>query len=209
MENLAIVSLVGNIVQFVDFTGELVGKSVELYRSSEGTLAEHADAELATNHLKLLSNKLKDASTIAGDCVLKSLCESCQVTAEELLAALNKVKVNGKQGRWKSSRKALQSVWNKEKIHALEDRLAKFREELNLHVTVELRYEYILLSNICANRQCGAVSKSHDLRQITQTASIISVWPHERYLTLLLSNRTCLRRTTIGRLLKWRSQRER
>jgi Fibronectin type III-like domain len=51
METLAIVGLIGNVVQFVDFSGKLIAKSTELYRSSEGALAENIDVETATNHL--------------------------------------------------------------------------------------------------------------------------------------------------------------
>ena len=163
MDTLAIIGLVGNIVQFIDFSGKLIAKSTELYRSSEGALAENIDAETATNHLVLLNNKLKDAATASSDDALKRLCKSCKSTANELLAALNKVKLNGKQDRWKSIRKALRSVWSKEKIYKLEGRLARFREELNLHVVVDLRYIGIFLGNNCANYTCGIGSKSYDL----------------------------------------------
>jgi hypothetical protein len=93
----------------------------------------------------LLNNKTKDAATIANDDALKRLCESCKSTADELLAALDKVKVNGKQDRRKSIRKALRSVWSKERICELVGRLEKFREKLNLHVIVDLRCVGILL----------------------------------------------------------------
>jgi hypothetical protein len=67
METLAIIGLVGNIVQFVVFSGKLISKSTELYRSSEGALAEHIDIETVTSHLVLLNSKLKDAATTSGD----------------------------------------------------------------------------------------------------------------------------------------------
>ena len=133
------IGLIANVFQFIDFGGKLIAKSTELYRSSEGALAENIDVETATNHLLLLNSKLKDAATTAGDNALKSLCESCKSTADELLAALNEVKVNGEQDRWKSIRKALRSVWSKEKICELEGRLARFREELKLHSIMDLR----------------------------------------------------------------------
>ena len=139
MEAFAIIGLVGNIVQFVDFSSKLLTKSTELYQSNEGALAENIDTEIATNDLVLLNNKLKDAATTTSDDALKRLCESCKSTANELLAALNKVRVNGKQNRWKTIRQALRSVWSKEKIRELEGRLARFREELNLHVVVNIR----------------------------------------------------------------------
>lgn len=139
METVAVISLVGNVIQFVDFSAKLIAKSTELYRSSEGALAENIDTKAAIDHLVLLNDKLKGSAATTNDNTLKNLCESCQSAADELLTALNKVKVSGKQDRWKSMRKALRSVWDKEKIRELEGRLARFREQLNLHITVELR----------------------------------------------------------------------
>jgi len=152
METLAIIGLVGNIVQFVDFSGKLVSKSAELYRSSEGVLTENSDIETAINHLVLLNNKLKDAATTTGDSALQSLCKSCSTTADQLLAVLDKVKVKGKQGKWKSIRKALRSVWSREEVEELGRRLERFREELNLHVTVDLRWVWMLLRIGYANK---------------------------------------------------------
>ncbi|XTI95124.1 hypothetical protein V2W45_1503335 [Cenococcum geophilum] len=129
METLAIIGLVGNIVQFIDFSGKLISKSTKLHRSSEGALAENIDTETATNHLVLLNSKLRTTATATGDSALESLCKSCGTAADELLAALEKVK--------KSMRKALRSVWNKEE--ELERQLARFREELKVHVVVNLR----------------------------------------------------------------------
>jgi hypothetical protein len=151
METLAIIGLVGNIVQFVDFSSKLISKSTELSQSSKGALAEHIEIETATNHLVLLNSKLKDASTTTGDGALESLCISCGTAADNLLAALDKVKVKDKQHRWKSIRKALRSVWSKEEIEDLERRLAKCREELNFHVAVDLRWVRMLLRISYAN----------------------------------------------------------
>jgi molecular chaperone GrpE (heat shock protein) len=140
METLAIISLVGNIVQFVDFSGTLISKSTELYRSGENALAENIDIETATRHLVSLNKKLKDAATDTSDRTLESLCKSCDAVADSLLVALESVKAKGKQQKWESIRKALKSVWNKKDIEDLERRLAGFREVLNLHVTMGLRY---------------------------------------------------------------------
>jgi hypothetical protein len=139
MEALTAISLVGNIVQFVDFGSKLISKSAQLYRSSEGALAENIDIEMATNDLVLLNNQLKTGASTTGDTALERLCKSCNDTADDLLAALDKVKVKGKQQKWKSIRKALQSEWSKGEIGQLEQRLAMFRDELNLHVVVDLR----------------------------------------------------------------------
>lgn len=139
MDPLSVVGLVGNIVQFVDFTGKLISTSVFLYHSGKGALPENTDIETATKHLVLLNTKLKDAATSTGSRELQRLCTSCGDVADELLAALDKVKVKDEPGKWKSVQKALRSVWSKDDIEGLEKRLARFREELNLHIVVEIR----------------------------------------------------------------------
>jgi hypothetical protein len=93
MEALAAIGLVGNIVQFVDFSGKLVSKSVQLYYSNNGALVEHVDIETATKHLAVLNKKLKDDAISVGDGALQSLCLSCQNAAIDLLVALDQVKV--------------------------------------------------------------------------------------------------------------------
>jgi hypothetical protein len=141
MEPLAIVSLVGNIVRFVEFSSKLVSKTVEAYHSADGTLVENADAGTATNDLIALNAKLQLSTTGPnGNPALVALCVSCNDVARELLDALAKLKVQGGKSKWKSFRKALRSVWSKEEILGIENRLSRFREELNLHVVVELRY---------------------------------------------------------------------
>ena len=160
MDPLTIIGLVGNIVQFVDFSGKLISKSTELYHSSEGALAANIGTETATNHLVLLNNKLKNAAITTGDGALERLCKSCGTVADELLAALDKVKVKGKQDKWKSIRKALRSVWSKEEIMELERRLARFREELNLHIVVDLRCVCTFISTGYADNPYALGSKS-------------------------------------------------
>jgi len=163
METLAAIGLIGNIVQFVDFSGKLISNSAQLYQSSKGALQVNIDIERATNHLVQLNSKLKDAATSAGDEALERLCQSCNTAADELLGALDKVKVKGKGGRWESIRKALLSVRSKEEIEELERRLVRFRDELNLHINVNLRCVPVLPIISCAKNVCTIGSKSLSL----------------------------------------------
>src|SRR5438046_1375051 len=73
METLAVIGLIGNIVQFIDFSGKLISNSSQLYKSSKGALPDNIDTETATNHLVLLNRKLKDAATSTGDGALERL----------------------------------------------------------------------------------------------------------------------------------------
>lgn len=139
MEVLAAIGLAANIIQFVDFSGKLISKANEIQKSGTGALAENINIEAATNDLALLRTKVHDSAESTDDTTLRELCQSCDAVATELLTVLGTVKVHGKQSKWKSFRQALKSVWSKEDIALLEQRLARFRDELNLRVAVDLR----------------------------------------------------------------------
>ncbi|KAF2236114.1 hypothetical protein EV356DRAFT_531359 [Viridothelium virens] len=139
MEAFAIIGTISSIVQLVDFCGKCTGKGLRLYRSSSGILDSNAAVELAVNHLTLLQRKVEAGATYAADSSLQQLCRAVAETSSDLLRALEKLKVKGKTTKWKSMRKALKSVWTKEEIEELEHRLANFREELNLHYTIDIR----------------------------------------------------------------------
>ena len=140
MEPLVAIGLVGNIVQFVDFTSKLITKTAEGYRSADGALVDNARLEAATNDLLALNDQIDcNATTGSTDPALLSLCSSCNDVAKELLAALSKLKAEGGKSKWKSFRKALRSVWSKEKVLEIERQLSNFRDEINLRIVVDLR----------------------------------------------------------------------
>lgn len=140
LETLAAIGLVGNIVQFVDFSSKILSKTRQVYQSADGALSENIDTEHVTKHLAELSTALQaSASSSQGDPALEKLCESCNNVAKKLLKALEKLKVDGRNGKWRSVRKALRSVWSKKEIDGIQKRLESFRDEMNLHIVVDLR----------------------------------------------------------------------
>jgi hypothetical protein len=140
MDPFTAVSLAGNVVQFVDFCGNLVSKSIEIYQSHEGAPRNIINIEIATKDLAQLSNKVRNSIAIAtADDGLERLCQSCIAVADELMQTLGKIKANSNPQKWLSFRKALRSVWSKEKIRELEHRLAMLRDQLNLRFTADLR----------------------------------------------------------------------
>ena len=136
METLAAVSLAGNILQFLDFTYDTISKSRQIRTF---IFKEHADLEGLATDLKDLSGRLQ-ASSGPVDLALEQLCLKCREVSEELLEALESLRIEEKHTRVQSLRKALKVLWGQEKLRILEERLARFRQELNLHITVELRY---------------------------------------------------------------------
>lgn len=64
MDPFTAVSLVGNVLQFLELTTNIVSKSYELYNSSKGALAENVDLEATTNRMVSLCDNLRSASRI-------------------------------------------------------------------------------------------------------------------------------------------------
>ena len=153
MEPLAAVGLAGNIIQFLDFTRDTISKSRQIRTFiSEG----YADLENLTTHLKDLSGHLRSSSEPV-DLVLEQLCSRCIEVAEELLEALGSLRIKGEHTHFQSLRKALKVLWGREKLKILEERLAGFRHELHLHITVELRYRYSCLQLISRYKAENAI----------------------------------------------------
>ena len=146
MEALGSLGLAASLLQFIDFTSKLVANSSELYKSNDGLLDESRQIETATIRLILLNTKIKEAAVSASDEALNQLSESCRVTADELITTLNRLKVHGVHSKRKTVRKALQAAWCKGDIGQLEARLSRFKNELNLHILVDLRWAELPLS---------------------------------------------------------------
>jgi hypothetical protein len=138
MEALAAVSLAGNILQFLDFVGNVVSKTGQIYNSNSGSLDEHDHQKSVISHLKTVTGEIKDADGSSEPALVK-LCSGCSEVADELLNALEGFTVKGNTSRSQSLRKVLKAIWGKEKFQRLESRVAGFRQELILHVTIDLR----------------------------------------------------------------------
>ena len=147
MEPLTALGLAGNVIQFIDFSSQLVSKGHKIYRSLDGTLDENIDAEIVATNLSQSNAKLQKSlsqggistATSADDKALVNLCQRCSDVASELLLRLDKLKVSGKHRKWKSARQALKTVIGKEELEQISNRLSLYRNEITLHIAVSLR----------------------------------------------------------------------
>lgn len=146
----------------------VVSKTREIFTSTNGTLNEHRDVGTTTEDLKVLSGRLQISAT-SSDLVLARLCLRCSEMADELLVALEGLAAKRKYRAYQSIRKTLKALWGQENIHRLEYRLAGFRQELTLHVTVELKYALTKYKQISKAKLgiIGVQIKRLDIRQQT------------------------------------------
>ncbi|KAL0264369.1 hypothetical protein SLS55_000318 [Diplodia seriata] len=138
----------GNVAQFVVYAAQVISKGNEIHRSRGGALVEHEQLSVVTKDLSKLASGTKSfletarlSSTLdADEEALLQICSGCDDVAQELLGALGRVMSQGKQGRWKSIRKALKAVWTKDKIRDIDMRLSNFRDQLTLRILLQSKY---------------------------------------------------------------------
>ncbi|PMD21752.1 hypothetical protein NA56DRAFT_748726 [Hyaloscypha hepaticicola] len=135
MDPLTVISLVGNIVQFVDFGSKLLSNAIELYWSPIGNLAGHHQLELVTTDLHALISKLRqsfhpenDRSSEESEAQRKcfeAICDEAAKVAEELATRLDKLKVkDGRLRKWHSLQHAVEAAWSRNELVDLKKQLS-------------------------------------------------------------------------------------
>ena len=131
METFVALGLASNIVQFVDFSWKLFAEARMIHRSTAG-------ASASTRTLVAIGDdvaRLSEAITVSQyDKKLAAMAEECSVIADELAAAVGKLKSKGDKTAWKSFTMALRDVLRKAKIDEICDRLARVQAQLSAHL---------------------------------------------------------------------------
>ena len=151
MDPSAAFSLVCGIIQVIDFSTKVVKKCHELYR--DGVSSEKKDAEEMANYLTDLRGKLEfpDESV---DKDLLDLGSKCSSTAQELVAELEKLKVNGPHRRQQSLNMSFKAFLKRNSMDKIQKRLEGYQRLLDSRILVDLRFVHYqnshpLLSIIC------------------------------------------------------------
>ena len=140
-------SLASAVIQLVDFSSKLLSKGTELYRSI--ALSEHIELErIATDlnslNANLLSTPLQPGSFAKplsdDEEALKQLAARSKTISDELIAALQELKVRSPHQKWQSFQQALKSVRKKEKISALKKALDELQGNINARLLNILRF---------------------------------------------------------------------
>lgn len=146
MEPLSALSIATGVVQFVDFTSNLISGTHVIYNSAAGESARNHELRSITENLvelnRGLEHSVKAAGTSASDAQFVILCQQCDDLCSQLVGALNKLMVKGGKRGWASFLMALKSVWSKEEIADLQQRMESFKTQISLHLLVNLRYGF-------------------------------------------------------------------
>ena len=156
MEPFTAFAFASTVLAFSRFGMALLGDARELYKSTRGAVTANEELELVINDLQALLIKLKtrfpavdQANTIRGGLdngptwTLSQIIEDAEELAKELLERLSSLKVQSDQGRkwgriWESVRKAVETVWTKDEIAALNKRLESFKNAIKTSILVSI-----------------------------------------------------------------------
>ena len=151
-ETLAAVALAGNILQFLQFSLEIVSTGRSLKRSHDGALKDHKGLDHVIKDLRSQLGTL-DTNKSA---TLQPLILQCREICNELQDALSSVKRKG-TGIWSTYRQALSIVWNKKKLEDVVKQLGLIREELLFHLQTIVRSVLVTIYQLqptCHARLC-------------------------------------------------------
>jgi hypothetical protein len=151
MEAVTALGVAAAALQFVDFGIKLVSKTRQLHGSFKGALPENIEIEDTSKRIYTMVDTFQSALTPRGqaggqgpisesDQILEEICKGCVDVSKQLLTRMEKLKVKDtKHRKWKSFRQALKTVWSKEGIREIQEKLAGFERQLGTHTLLYLR----------------------------------------------------------------------
>ncbi|KUJ15133.1 uncharacterized protein LY89DRAFT_685948 [Mollisia scopiformis] len=137
MDPLTALGLAGNIVQFIDFAWKLFEGTKAIYKSASGSSHDNAVLQSIANDLRHLSNGIIISNQHSEE--LRRLATESKRISLELLDALEKLKLQGRNTKWKSFVLALREAWSRGKINEMSDRLSALQSQMNLHIQIMVR----------------------------------------------------------------------
>lgn len=152
MDPLTATSTAAAILQLADFTGKVLSRSQELYKSAKGALVEHEELFFVTTRFNKLLTELKvgprghddESSQAFRRSEIYLVVRDAANATNELLQLLNQLaRVPGTSQRWKSVRQAVATLWKEDKLRNLEKRVERYREQVSLALMHDLRFVHV------------------------------------------------------------------
>ena len=116
--------IAANVIQFIDFSNKVLSTTYRLGKAGHDGLQENQTTETIISDLRKVTHGLKDSlrqeeetqKLTQNENDLQHLTEQCRDVALELLAVVEKLKVQGKSRKWKTFRAALRMYGKKTRL---------------------------------------------------------------------------------------------
>ncbi|KAK8047371.1 hypothetical protein PG996_015435 [Apiospora saccharicola] len=132
MDPLSAFGLATNILAFVEFSCKLVADARAIYKSAEGASDNNRTLETIATQITAKNSQLVSSPTYPKE--LQVLCDECDKVANELLAAIKKLRAKGRNNRWGCFKVALRETWGQGKIESLDKRLQQLQKQLTIQM---------------------------------------------------------------------------
>ena len=150
MDPLTAVGLGANILQFIQVAAKLVGTAKDIHQSVEGATSDNVDLETVTKTLKRRYQRLRllaanrdlytDPDAVPEtDKELAKLLPDCNAVAQQLLDALEQLKLKHSKRKWDTMLQAFRTVWSANEINTLRERLEKYESRIQSVLLVCLK----------------------------------------------------------------------
>jgi molecular chaperone GrpE (heat shock protein) len=147
LDPFSALSAASAVVQLVDFGSKLVAGTIEIYQSTQGLNEDHIILEKVSSDMRDISDNLERNLQVPSsgrlsrdEAALLRLAKDCIPLAKQLLDILSDLRVKSDSIRIvESFRQSFRSALKKGKIHDLEARLDKLRNEVNTRMLAILR----------------------------------------------------------------------
>ncbi|KAJ4299982.1 hypothetical protein N0V90_005230 [Kalmusia sp. IMI 367209] len=144
LEAFAAVGFASNIIQFVQFSCELISLTTSIRKGADGSSSSHADLEAIANDLQEHIRSLDSCPDSNRN--LQQLVNRAKSIAKDLLDVVDNIRKTGqnngkdKHPKWSSFRQALEIIWKKEKMAKFQSNLESLRDQLQYHFVTDIRW---------------------------------------------------------------------
>lgn len=148
LSGLAVVGVVANIIQLLEFTGKVAQHTHQILHSTSGALKENERLEaLAAEQAKLSAAICANAEHFQTfedeESELSNLATQCKIEAEDLLKQFAGLKLDeqarGVKRTWQGARKATKAIVNKREIKAQHQHLSELNGQLASRLLMMLK----------------------------------------------------------------------
>jgi hypothetical protein len=132
LESIAALGVASNVFQFLDFAWKLISASRTVYKSASNMTENNVALEIIASDVSRMSDSIVVSQS--GSKELERLALESKRVADDLLAILRKLGINGTTTKWKSFVLAVKDVWSRDEILSFTGRLVGLQAQLGVHL---------------------------------------------------------------------------
>lgn len=148
LEPLSAFSVACNVLQVIDIGVKVLSKAAEYRKADAGALTEQKDLRDVSQSLNALNTDLQaplrpqtaSRQLTIEEVRLQQANDQCLRLSKELVNVLDRLKIRDRHVLLDSLRLSIKSLWQKDKMEAMEKSLSQARDNLNVSFLVYMKY---------------------------------------------------------------------